>query len=98
MEHVTRDMIDALNQSAECRDAPPNLFDATELHQAAQGLSYCATCIVTVLCRAVIRPGRTYYDGIAGGSVYRNGRVVASLTRDSQTRQLVSTMKPRSHT
>jgi len=90
-------LIDALNKSAACVGADPKLFDAIEPMTAARGLAYCARCTAVALCRTVLRPGRTGYDGVAAAAVYRNGRVVVSLARDSQTRALVSVLLERSH-
>ena len=88
--------LDELNRRAACRGAEPRLFDAVEPRAALVGLSFCAHCEVVALCKKVLRPGRTHYDGVAAAAVYRNGRIVASLARDSHTRQLVSTIE-RSH-
>ena len=95
---MDRAVIDRLNRDAPCAGADPVLFDQTEPRLAIYALAYCARCPVTSLCRTVVRPGRSWYDGIAAAAVYRNGRVVASLTRDRRTRELVSTLLPdRSH-
>lgn len=85
----------AFYRDAACRDTDPVLFDQTDVGGlSTYALAYCARCPVTTICRSIIRPSRTYYDGVAAAAVYRNGRVVASLARDPRIRQLVATIEP----
>ncbi len=67
--HVTdRSLLDAA-----CIGHNPTLFDATEYPQALAALAVCGTCTIKVECLAVVRPGPSWFDGVAGGLVWRNG-------------------------
>jgi WhiB family redox-sensing transcriptional regulator len=66
----------ALTQGAACRDADPGLFDAVEGIQVHYALSYCQRCEVVKECDAFVRPRKSFYDGVAAGKLWRNGRIV----------------------
>lgn len=74
---------------APCRDADPWLFDQTNLDLAQAGLRYCQTCIYWNECESLLEPHSNAYDGIAGGKVWRNGRVLAKLDCSSPNRLIV---------
>lgn len=71
----------ALLAGAACLNANPRLFDITDPIRATFALRYCRLCPVKGLCLAVVNPEKSYYDGICGGIVWRNGREVARLTQ-----------------
>lgn len=73
----------ALARDARCVGADPRIFDQTEAPFIYEALAYCKDCPVTALCRTVIRPQTSYYDGVAAGTVWKNGKSVASLLRPS---------------
>lgn len=58
---------------ANCTTANPDLFDATEYETAWPALSYCYGCPVATLCEQIVQPATSYYDGVAGARVWRNG-------------------------
>jgi len=61
---------------AACLGADPRLFEATAGDAAADALSYCERCPVTRECEDLVRPRRSYFDGVAAGRVWRDGRVI----------------------
>jgi len=74
---------------APCRNADPWLFDQTQLDLAQAGLGYCKTCVFWNECESLLEPHGNAYDGIAGGKVWRNGRVLAKLDPASPHRLIV---------
>ena len=89
---MDRRALDAFHAAAACVDADPALFDESDPTLAARALGYCSRCTAVAACRAIVKPGRSHYDGVAAAAVYRNGRVIVSLARDRHTRALVSTI------
>ena len=69
-------LIMVLTQDAACRDADPGLFDAVEGPYVAYALAYCQRCVVVRECDAFVRPRKSFYDGVAAGKLWRNGRIV----------------------
>lgn len=65
-----------LLEEAACTDCPPEWFDAVTHEDAETGLRVCSVCPVQELCTEILRPQRTYMDGVCGGRVYRNGLLV----------------------
>ena len=65
---------------AACVGANPRLFDQTDVLRATYALAHCRDCRIPDLCLAVVRPETSHYDGVAGGIVWRNGRVIGRLT------------------
>jgi len=65
---------------AACLRADPALFEATSGERAADALSYCERCTVVKECEELVRPRRSYFDGVAAGKVWRDGRVVKQDT------------------
>jgi hypothetical protein len=66
-----------LNSQAACRSADPTLFDANAwTPEARVALRYCLECPVQLLCLTVVVTPASFYDGVAGGMVWRNGRPV----------------------
>lgn len=74
---------------APCRDADPWLFDQSNLDLAQPGLRYCRTCIFWQECESLVEPKTNAYDGIVGGKVWRNGKVLARLDPASPSRLIV---------
>ncbi len=58
---------------AACIGHDPKLFDATNYPQAYAALAVCGMCSIKVECLQVVRPGPSWFDGVAGGVVFRNG-------------------------
>ena len=61
---------------AACLGADPRLFEAHSGDAAADALSSCERCPVRPECEDLVRPRRSYFDGVAAGKVWRDGRVV----------------------
>lgn len=74
-----------LVEQAACRDADPNLFDATDWRFAQPALAYCRTCPVIKICEIELDPQRNSYDGVVGGLVYRHGNIVEP-TREKRSK------------
>lgn len=65
-----------LYSDAACLGADPRLFEATSGDRVLDALSYCDRCPVIPECEDVVKPRRSYFDGVAAGKVWRDGRVV----------------------
>ena len=66
----------ALTQEAACRDADPTLFDVVDGSHVKYALAYCERCPVVKECDTFVRPRKSFYDGVAAGKLWRNGRIV----------------------
>lgn len=75
--------------SAPCREADPWLFEQSEIDLAMPGLNYCVGCNFWTECNEWVRPKNSYFDGVAAGKVWRNGRVLAKLDASSPHRLIV---------
>lgn len=73
-----------LLQLAECRSADPSLFDHFDLNRALPALNYCDTCPIRVECIKWVRPEKSFFDGVCGGSVWKNGKQIAMLIAKSK--------------
>lgn len=58
---------------AACRDADPRLFDLAWFPAAYVALAYCAVCPVRIRCLEHISPAQNFYEGVAGGMVWKDG-------------------------
>lgn len=58
---------------AACAGSDPALFDHARYPQALAALGFCMRCTVRQECLAAVRPGRSFFDGVCGGVVWRNG-------------------------
>jgi WhiB family redox-sensing transcriptional regulator len=63
--------------AAACADLPARTVFATRLKQAGPALGRCLRCPVARECRAAVAPEHSWFDGVCGGVLWRNGRVVA---------------------
>ena len=79
----------SFTSEAPCREADPWLFDQFNLDLAQPALNYCSTCIFWTECESLVQPKPNFYDGIVGGKVWRNGRVLAKIDASSPHRLLV---------
>jgi WhiB family redox-sensing transcriptional regulator len=66
-------------QQAECNKAEPYLFDQIDLNLAQPALHYCNTCLIRVQCIEWVKPQKSFFDGVCGGSVWKNGKQIAML-------------------
>lgn len=69
---------------AACRGIEPSIFDAYEFPAALLALGFCAQCPIKQQCLDVVRPSKSFFDGVAGGVVWRNGYRVRA---DNSTRE-----------
>jgi len=74
---------------APCRKADPWLFDQNEIDLAMPGLNYCRFCPFWIECEEWVNPKSNAYDGVVGGKVWKNGRVLARLDESSLNRLVV---------
>lgn len=58
---------------AACKGADPSLFDHYEGDEVDDALSYCDRCPVIQECEEYVSPRRSYFDGVCGGKIWRNG-------------------------
>ncbi|MEC4016411.1 WhiB family transcriptional regulator [Streptomyces sp. H27-D2] len=63
--------------SAACADLPPRSVFTTLPSEAGSALRACNQCPVRKQCEAVVAPAKTWFDGVSGGRLWRNGREVA---------------------
>ena len=68
---------------APCRDCDPWLFDKTQIDLAQPALAYCQRCPFWEKCESLVEPQPSFYDGVCGGKVWRNGKVLARLDASS---------------
>jgi len=79
----------SFTSQAPCRDSDPWLFDQFNLDLAQPALNYCARCPFWNECESLVQPKPNFYDGIVGGKVWRNGRIIAKLDATSPNRLIV---------
>ena len=61
---------------AACKGANPYLFDATSGDAVLDALSYCDRCTVIPECETLVRPRKSYYDGVCANKVWRDGKSI----------------------
>jgi len=67
---------------APCIGAEPMYFDQVEPNcMAEEALTYCARCPVKAECVMIVKPHESYFDGICGGIIWKNGRPVGSKVK-----------------
>jgi WhiB family redox-sensing transcriptional regulator len=62
--------------SAACQGLPLHSVFAVQPSEAAEALRACNQCSVRRECEAVVDPANTWFDGVSGGRLWRNGREV----------------------
>lgn len=76
-------------EDAPCRGADPWLFDQSQIALAIIGLQYCIECPFKQECLELVAPSKNYFDGICGGIVWQNGRVLAKLDTEVKNRLII---------
>lgn len=71
-------------EDAACVSSDPTIFDAKSYPEADPALAFCAACTKTAVCIEMVRPSKSFFDGVAGGVVWRNGYIVK---KDNTTRE-----------
>lgn len=74
---------------APCSKADPWLFDQNQVDLALPGLNYCRFCPFWQECDEWVEPEKYFYDGVVGGKVWKNGRVLARLDESSRNLLIV---------
>jgi hypothetical protein len=64
---------------APCRNLDPWLFDQHQIDLARPALEVCKSCPFWKDCDDWVAPRANYFDGVCGGKVWRNGKVLAKL-------------------
>lgn len=66
-----------LDREANCKDKPARYFDETDYDSiiAEAALSICSECKVQEECLLVVNPSNSFFDGIAGGIIFKNGQI-----------------------
>lgn len=73
------DYRDKFYSQAACRDVPtPAFFDQTNPNDiyAKAAIAICMGCPVQMECIVVMKPRESYFDGVCGGKVWSNGKIV----------------------
>jgi hypothetical protein len=66
-----------LIENAACVSQTPYLFDEVEHNAYSEAaINICGTCTVTEECLLIVNPTNSYFDGVAGGIVFKNGFIV----------------------
>jgi WhiB family transcriptional regulator, redox-sensing transcriptional regulator len=60
-------------EKAACLGKSPKIFDAFTFPEAAEAMKICSICTVVTECFNLVRPNKSFFDGVAGGIVWRNG-------------------------
>ncbi|MEV5606808.1 WhiB family transcriptional regulator [Streptomyces sp. NPDC052225] len=63
-------------RSAACASLPPHHVFTRDPDDAARTLRACNQCPIRAECEAVVDPAHTWFDGVSGGRLWRNGREV----------------------
>lgn len=67
-------------RSAACADLPARFVFTRVPSDAQHALRACGACSIREKCRAIVDPERSWFDGVSGGRLWRNGREVARAT------------------
>ena len=76
--------------NAPCRDADPWLFDQYQLDLAQPGLQYCRGCSFLEMCESLVEPSTSFFDGVCGGKVWRNGNILAKLSQHNPNQLILN--------
>lgn len=71
-------------EDAACVSSDPRIFNEKTYPEAEPALQLCAICTKVATCIEMVRPSKSYFDGVAGGVVWRNGYIVR---KDNTTRE-----------
>lgn len=62
--------------AAACSGLPPRTVFARREAEAGPALAACERCPVVRRCLEVVAPAESWFDGVSGGRLWRNGRPV----------------------
>jgi hypothetical protein len=74
---------------APCAEADPWLFDQNSIDLALPALDYCRYCPFWKECDELVEPKKNFYDGVVGGRVWKNGKILVRLDESSPNRLLL---------
>ncbi|MEV7197200.1 WhiB family transcriptional regulator [Streptomyces sp. NPDC093510] len=63
-------------RNAACVDLPQQYVFTRTPAEAAPVLRACNQCPIRRECEAIVDPSHTWFDGVSGGRLWRNGREV----------------------
>ncbi|WP_420034358.1 WhiB family transcriptional regulator [Streptomyces sp. cg28] len=63
-------------RSAACATLPARFVFTRNPADAARTLRACNICPIRQECEAIVDPAHTWFDGVSGGRLWRNGREV----------------------
>ncbi|MEV7235383.1 hypothetical protein AB0N06_15790 [Streptomyces sp. NPDC051020] len=66
-------------RAAACAPLPDQWVFTRTMSEAAPVLRACNHCPIREECEAVVDPAHTWFDGVCGGRLWRNGREVAVM-------------------
>lgn len=81
--------LDSFLDKAPCRDSDPWLFDQWHIDLAQPALNICRDCPFWKECDEWVQPKANFYDGVVGGKLWRNGRILAKLVPTSPNTLIV---------
>lgn len=67
-------------REAACAHLSQDSVFAKVLSEAEPALRACNQCVIRRECEAVVDPERTWFDGVSGGRLWRNGREVGRVS------------------
>jgi hypothetical protein len=76
-------------EHAPCKDAEPVMFDQHQIELAQPALNICKGCAYWDNCNSLLEPQKNFYDGVAAGKLWRNGRILAKLLPEAPHRLIV---------
>lgn len=71
-----------------CQGEDPYIFDNEWTYGMALGM--CEECPVRLWCLRQVDPARSYFDGVAGGHVWKEGRPQDRMTNPRQDEVLIT--------
>lgn len=78
---------------ANCRNSDPELFENEWLYD--QALALCQTCPVRLWCLQRVDPIRGFFDGVAGGFIWVDGKVKSDHRTNPKDPALMTYLKTR---
>ncbi|WP_329380713.1 WhiB family transcriptional regulator [Streptomyces sp. NBC_01351] len=72
--------------SAACAGLPPAVVFTKRAKVAAPALRACAVCPVRRECEQAVAPAQSWFDGVCGGRLWRNGRPAALASSSGSPR------------
>lgn len=82
-----------ITSEAACAEVEPLVFD--NYQKPKHALKYCAVCPVRGWCLRQVDPIESFFDGIAGGHVWRDGVHREGSLKDPVLREYVSSSRHR---